>query len=142
MPTGKPFPYEDILHERHHVSPTRAKMSMIERAAQFAPFAALTGYDSAIEETARLTDAQAELDECAKAELDRKYQLLQLHSREAPHVRVTHFVRDERKEGGAYIITEGAFKKIESHTQLFFFTDGQVIRLKDILSLECDLFTD
>lgn len=142
MPAGKPFPYADILHEKHHVSPTRAKMSMTERAAQFAPFAALTGYDAAIAETARLTDGQAELDDCAKGELNQKFCLLQEHCREQPEIRVTYFVRDTRKEGGAYITSQGAFKKIDSHAQLLIFTDGQTISLKDILELESPIFTE
>jgi len=142
LPAGKPFPYADILHEKHHVSPTRAKMSMTERAAQFAPFAALTGYDAAIAETARLTDGQAELDDCAKGELNQKFCLLQEHCRERPQIRVTYFVSDSRKEGGAYVSIQGAFKKIDSHTQLLFFTDGQAIPLKDILELDCSLFSE
>lgn len=138
----KPFPYEDILHLPHHVSPTRAKMSMIERAAQFAPFAALTGYDAAIKETARLTGTQVELDEYAKAELDRKYRLLQEHSSESPTVRVTHFVRDLRKEGGSYIVTAGTFKKIDPNLQLLIFSSGECIPLCDILDVDCSLFCD
>ena len=142
MNGNKPFPYHDILHHAHHVSPTRAKMSMIERAAQFAPFAALTGYDAAIAETARLTGGKVELDECEKSELDRKLQILQDHCREFPPVRVTHFVADQRKEGGAYVITEGTCKKVDSHAQLLILTAGQCIPLGDILELESALFPD
>lgn len=142
MRNGKPFPYEDILYHAHHTSPTRAKMSMIERAAQFAPFAALTGYDAAIKETARLTGGKAELDESEQAELDKKLRTLQEHSREFPPVRVTHFVRDLRKEGGAYILTEGSCRKVDSHLQLLVLTTGQCIPLSDILELESDLFGD
>ena len=142
MKANGPFPYEDILHHTHHTSPTRAKMSMIERAAQFAPFAALTGYDAAIKETARRTGQQAELDECAKAELNSKFQILQEHCRGSPCVRVTHFVRDLRKEGGAYILTEGTCKKVDPHAQLLILTSGQCIPLSDILELDSDLFVD
>ena len=142
MQSPTSFPYGDILYETHHVSPTRAKMSMIERAAQFAPFAALTGYDAAIAETARLTDGQAELDECAKGELNRKFCLLQEYSRQQPLIRLTHFVPDSRKEGGAYVAVQGTFKKIDSHAQLLILTDGQTVPLKDILELDCELFTD
>lgn len=139
---GKQFPYEDILHLAHHVSPTRAKMSMIERAAQFAPFAALTGYDAAIKETARLTGSRVELDECEKAELDRKFQLLQLHCGAFPDVTVTYFVADPHKEGGRYCVAEGTVKKIDSLQQLLVLTCGECIPLGDIIQLKSTLFEE
>ena len=94
--------YDVILSLPHHVSKTRPQMPMSDRAAQFAPFAALTGYDSAIKETGRLTDEKIELDEEALTALDMKYQLLMDVFDDAPEVTITFFQPDERKAGGKY----------------------------------------
>ena len=90
--------YEDILHLPHHVSAKRRRMSNAERAAQFSPFAALTSYGEAVEETARLTQEKLELDESAKAEINDQLLWLAQHIRELPGVRVTYFVPDERAD--------------------------------------------
>ena len=95
--------YDDIIDLPHHVSPTRKRMSMTDRAAQFSPFAALTGYEAAITETGRLTDCQIDLDVDGKAMLDEKLRLLAAHLQEQPEVTITYFVPDERKSGGAYV---------------------------------------
>ena len=92
--------YDEIINLPHHVSKTRPQMPMSDRAAQFAPFAALTGYDSAIKETGRLTDEKIELDEEALTALDMKYQLLMDTFDDAPEVTITYFQPDERKAGG------------------------------------------
>ena len=105
--------YEDILNLPHHVSKTRPQMPMSDRAAQFAPFAALTGYDAAIKETGRLTDEKIELDEEALTALDMKYQLLMDALTDAPAVTITYFQPDERKDGGKYITTTCAVKKLD-----------------------------
>ena len=94
--------YDEILSLPHHVSKTRPQMPMSDRAAQFAPFAALTGYDSAIKETGRQTDERIELDEEALTALDIRYQLLMDALNEAPKVTITYFQPDERKAGGKY----------------------------------------
>lgn len=94
--------YNEIINLPHHVSKTRPQMPMSDRAAQFAPFAALTGYDSAIKETGRLTDERIELDEEALTALDMKYQLLMDVFDDAPEVTITFFQPDERKAGGKY----------------------------------------
>ena len=94
--------YDEIINLPHHVSKTRPQMPMSDRAAQFAPFAALTGYDSAIKETGRLTDEKIELDEEALTALDMKYQLLMDAFDDAPEVTITFFQPDERKAGGKY----------------------------------------
>ena len=100
--------YDEIINLPHHVSPTRPQMPMSDRAAQFAPFAALTGYDAAIKETGRLTDERVELDKEALTALDMKYQLLMDALNEAPKVTITYFQPDERKAGGKYITATGA----------------------------------
>lgn len=94
--------YNGIIYLPHHVSKTRPQMPMSYRAAQFAPFAALTGYDAAIKETGRLTDERIELDVEALTALDRKYQLLMDVFDDAPEVTITYFQPDERKAGGKY----------------------------------------
>ena len=94
--------YDEIINLPHHVSKTRPQMPMSDRAAQFAPFAALTGYDAAIKETGRLTDEKIELDEEALTALDMKYQLLMDVFDDAPEVTITFFQPDERKAGGKY----------------------------------------
>ena len=105
--------YEDIINLPHHISPTRQQMPMSDRAAQFSPFAALTGYDAAIKETGRLTDERIELDEEALTALDMKYQLLIDAFDDAPEVTITYFQPDERKAGGKYITATGAVKKVD-----------------------------
>lgn len=128
--------YEDILHLPHHVSPTRPQMSMEDRAAQFSPFAALVGYDAAIDETARQTEAQIVLSEDRKAELDLVMQQLLRQLDRKPEVAVRYFVPDERKAEGAYLHTIGRVKKIDFFTRVLFFTDGIQIPLDNIIELE------
>lgn len=129
--------YDDILYLPHHVSPKRAKMSMIERAAQFAPFAALTGYDAAIKETARLTGQRTELDESEKASLDHKLQQLLTILPRKPMVRICHFVEDNRKEGGEYVTTAGILQKIDFYRRSLL-VDGISISIDDVLQLNSE----
>ena len=96
--------YEDIINLPHHVSATRPQMSMLDRAAQFSPFAALTGYDAAIKETGRLTDEKIEMDEEALNILNMKFQILVDSLDDEPEVTFTYFKPDERKAGGAYLL--------------------------------------
>lgn len=130
--------YGDIIDLPHHVSRKRARMPLETRAAQFLPFAALTGYDAAVEETARLTDARMELDESRKSELNEKMLLLQECLAQRPAVRVTFFQKDERKEGGAYITLAGTVKKIDQYENVLILTDGTRIRIEDVAELESD----
>lgn len=132
--------YNDIIDLPHHVSATRPRMSMIDRAAQFSPFAALTGYDAAIKETGRLTDQRIELSEDSRAALDRKQQLLVECLADHPEVSVTYFIPDERKSGGAYVTVTGIVKKVDDYQRLLLLTDGTKIPLDDILDLESELF--
>ena len=132
--------YEDILHLPHHVSKTRPQMSMLDRAAQFSPFADLTGYDAAIRETGRLTDARIELEEEALALLDMKIQILAEHLTTQPEVTVTYFRQDEKKSGGAYLTITGTVRKIDEHERLLVMQDSAKIPMDDILNLQSDLF--
>lgn len=133
--------YDEILSLPHHVSKTRPQMSMSDRAAQFAPFAALTGYDSAIKETGRLTDERIELDEEALTALDMKYQLLMDAFNEAPTVTITYFQPDERKAGGKYITATGAVKKVDDFERRITMRDGTRIPMDDVLNINGELFS-
>ena len=124
----------------HHVSKTRPQMPMSDRAAQFAPFAALTGYDAAIKETGRLTDERIELDVEALSALDMKYQLLMEALDEAPEVTITYFQPDERKAGGKYVSAVGAVKKIDDFERRITMRDGTRIPTDDVLSIDGELF--
>ena len=132
--------YSDIIALPHHVSKTRPQMSMQERAAQFSPFAALTGYDAAINETGRLTDEKVELGEETKSILDRKQQYLIDMISDQPEIAVTYFVPDERKSGGAYVTVTGNLKRIDEYERLMLMTNGTKIPLDDIMDIESDLF--
>lgn len=125
----------------HHVSKTRPQMPMSDRTAQFAPFAALTGYDAAIKETRRLTDERIELDVEALSALDMKYQLLMEALDEAPEVTITYFRPDERKAGGKYVSAVGAVKKIDDFERRITMQDGAKIPMDDVLSIEGELFS-
>lgn len=133
-------PYDDIIHLPHPTSKNRPRMSIHDRAAQFSPFAALSGHAAAIAETARLTDRKLELDEDTKAELDRRQAILLEHISERPEITVTWFRPDERKEGGAYITTTGRLKKLDEAERILILTDDTRIPLEAVVSLESDSF--
>lgn len=127
------FPYEDILYMPHHVSTKHPPMPASDRAAQFSPFAALTGHDAAIQETGRLTDIQVEQSEELRTLLDRKQQYLA--TLERPEVTVTYFLPDERKDGGAYVTATGQLKRIDPVERVLILVGGQSIPLDDITDL-------
>ena len=133
--------YEDIINLPHHVSPTRPQMPMSDRAAQFAPFAALTGYDAAIIETGRLTDEKIELDEEALTALDMKYQFLMDALDDAPEVTITYFQPDERKAGGKYVSAVGVVRKVDDFERRITMQDGAKIQMDDVLSIDGELFS-
>lgn len=134
--------YDDIIDLPHPVSARHPHMPVSDRAAQFAPFAALTGYDAAIRETARLTGQKVEQTEEAKALLDRKQQLLLESARTHPEVTVTYFKADPHKSGGAYVSVTGHFRSIDPIKRQLVLTDKTYIPLDDIFKLECSLFPD
>ncbi|MCD8005492.1 MAG: YolD-like family protein [Oscillospiraceae bacterium] len=134
-------PYEDIINLPHHVSKTHPQMSMQDRAAQFSPFAALTGYDDAIDETARLTGKKLELGEEAKEILDRKLQYLQSIISEQPEISATYFVPDEKKDGGEYVTVNGRLKRIDEYERVLVLTDGKKILMEEIIDIKSELFT-
>lgn len=132
--------YDDIIHLPHHVSKTRPQMSMEDRAAQFSPFAALTGYDAAILETGRLTEDKLELGEETRAILDRKQRYLAEIIDTKPEITVTYFVPDEKKSGGAYSTVTGFLKRIDEYERQLVLTDGRKILLDAIFDIESDEF--
>ena len=136
----QPHPYEDILHLPHHVSKERPHMSMLDRAAQFSPFAALVGYEDIIDETARLTGQKRELDESEKAELDRRIGVLIARLKDKPVVTVEHFVPDTLKSGGAYESKSGALVRISPVKKTLTLADGTTIRFDDVVGIESELF--
>ena len=135
--TGK---YDDILRLPHHVSASRKPMAITARAAQFAPFAALSGYDAEVQEAGRLTDRPIEPDEYEKEAMNARLQLLARHLREKWVVSLVFFQPDERKAGGAYVTHTGTVKKLYETERLLTLTDGTVIPLDDLIALDGEEF--
>lgn len=132
--------YEDIIDLPHHVSPNRPHMSALERAAQFAPFAALSGYGDAVNETARLTDRRLELDEYAKEELNQKLQIIANYAGDSTKVSIIYFRPDTKKAGGEYVTLTGCVKKIDEYERTVLMQSGEKISIDEIISLDGDLF--
>lgn len=132
-------PYDDMFDLPHPTSAKHPRMPLADRAAQFSPFAALTGHEAAIRETARLTDRRIELDEDEKTALDRKLRLITEHLAERPAVRITYFQADQRKDGGSYEIAEGSMKKVDEIARMVVLTDGRRIPIEDIYEIESGL---
>lgn len=128
--------YGDILDAKRPVSANHIPMSLENRAAQFAPFAALTGYDSAIMETGRYTEDQIELEADRITELDSAYQRLQEHIHEQPEVILTCFVPDDRKEGGEYRDIQGKVKKLDALEKEIILMSGEHVSMHHIIDLE------
>lgn len=135
--TGK---YDDMLQLPHHVSASRKPMAMTARAAQFAPFAALSGYDAEVQEAGRLTDRPIEPDEYEKEALNARLRLLARHLWEKWVVSLVFFQPDERKAGGAYVTRTGTVKKLYETERLLTLTDGTVIPLDDLIALDGEEF--
>lgn len=134
------FPYEDIIHMSHHVSSNRAHMSISDRAAQFSPFAALTGFDGEIKETARLTDQRMELEEGAKAILDEKLRIIKEQLSRQPEIGIEFFRPDDLKAGGAYVSVRGTVKKIDEYKHIVVMQDGTRIPIEEIVDITGEMF--
>ena len=133
--------YADIFNMPHHVSSRHPQMAQRDRAAQFAPFAALTGHDDAIAETARLTDAKIEIDEGTKEILNGKLQMALDFADSEPEITVTYFVADKKKSGGAYVDFTGVIKRIDEYEHLVVFTDKTTIPIEDIYDITGDIYS-
>lgn len=140
--------YDDIISLPHHVSASHPQMSLLDRAAQFSPFAALTGHDAAIKETQRLTDEWMELTEDEQKLLDEKLQMIReslstgkgMHS--LPEIIFTYFKPDEKKSGGAYLSIQGKVKKIDEYSHQVVLADGMVLPIEHIVGIEGELFRE
>jgi len=132
--------YDDIINLQHHVSGDREHMSVIDRAAQFSPFAAVVGYDGAIKETARLTDHRIELDEAEKTILDERIRIVQEHLSRQQEIEFVFFRPDEMKAGGAYICVIGTVKKIDEYERAVIMRDGTRIPVDEIVDITGKMF--
>lgn len=128
--------YDDIINLPHHVSEVHPPISRADRAAQFSPFAALTGYDAAVQETARVTQRRVELEEEAKAELNARLNQILAHLSEQPLVSFTYFVPDERKSGGVYRTVTGRVKKMDGVAKTLTLMDRTVIPMEELAAVE------
>ena len=134
------FPYEDIVNLPPHISKKHPQPTMIDRAARFAPFAAITGYEEMVLEEARITEERIDLDEGTSSILNEKLNMIQEFIDEEPEVTITYFEPDKKKTGGAYVSITGVVKRIDEYERLVIMTDGKKIRIEDIYGLESDLF--
>lgn len=132
--------YDDIINLPHHVSKRHPQMSLLNRAAQFSPFAALTGHEDAIKETARLTDSFVELDEDRKEQLDEQLQLIRENLEHMPEVEITYFQPDEKKNGGSYVTVRGRIKRIDEYSRQIIFSDGTALLIEYIYSINGEFF--
>jgi len=131
-------PYDNIINLPHPTSKRHPRMSLHDRAAQFSPFAALSGHAAALAETTRLTDRKIELDEDTRAELDRRQAVLLEQISEQPEITVTWFQPDAKKDGGRYIVSTGRLKRIHEADQVLILADGLRIPIGDIVELESE----
>ena len=134
--------YCDILYMAYPLPGNRQRMSMVDRAAQFSPFASLVGFEDTIEESARLTNHRIELDENEKYMLDLYQQQLTQIIDQKPPVTITYFLPDTRKEGGQYITVTGQLRSISPHYRTLTLADGMVIPLYDVIKLESPMFSE
>ena len=134
------FPYEDIVDLPHHVSRKHPQPTMADRAARFAPFAAITGYEEMVLEEARVTDDRIEMDESSKAALNEKLNMILEFIDEQSEVSITYFEPDKRKAGGAYVTVTGTVKRIDEYEHLVIMTDGKKINIDEIYNLQSELF--
>ena len=132
--------YDDIIDLPHHVSATHPQMSQRDRAAQFSPFAALTGHDAAIRETARLTEREHEPGEDYADILDRKLRQLRQLSGEAPRITLRCFAPDAKKAGGSYVTVSGRLRKIDDQRRLLVLEDRTEVPVDRIIDLDGDIF--
>lgn len=133
--------YGDIIDREHYVDPNHPQMSRLNRAAQFSPFAALTGYEDLIDESARLTDGRVELDESKKDEIARRINVL-LQMENAPVAGIRYFVQDSKKSGGSYETVTGKVKKYDALARAVILNSDVVVFIDDITDVKADCFED
>lgn len=128
--------YDDIINLPHHISKKHPQMTLEARAAQFAPFAALTGYDDEVKETARLTNRRIELDDEAKSILDNKIQIILEQISQRPTVSITYFIPDTRKAGGEYVTITGIIKKVDGYNQVIVLENRTEVPISEIIDID------
>ncbi len=134
-----PGGYDDIINLPRHVSPSRPPMSREKRAAQFAPFAALTGHEEAVKETARLTDKRIYLDETVKTKLNEKLRIVNEKLGHKTEITITYFQPDDNKAGGEYTSISGIVKRIDDYERVLIMEDGSKIEIDEIINIKGDL---
>ena len=134
--------YDDIINLPHYTSEKRPKMSIYDRAAQFSPFAALTGYDAAVMEAARITERRVELSEDSRSELDRTMTILGKIIDTEPHVTVTYFLPDSRKTGGEYRTVHSRLIRIDQSAGNVILASGDIIPISTVTSLVPDVLIE
>ena len=134
--------YEDMLDLPHHISPTRPQMTLLNRAAQFAPFAALTGYDELIDEADRPVERRVALNDEQQAAINERLRLLEKHLREKPVVSVVWFEPDARKQGGSYRTLSGTVRRLDAAGHRIIFDTGEELTMESLYSLRCHLPED
>ena len=132
--------YDSIKKLPHHQSATRPHMSLNDRAAQFSPFAALTGYEDAVAEAARLTDTKIELDEYAKGTINERLNAIQDTLDEQPEVSITYYLPDKKKSGGVYVTVTGCVKKVDEYEHIVVMRDGTNVPIDDISEIDGEMF--
>lgn len=142
MTNHKSHNYDDIIRLPHHVSRNHPPMPLMNRAAQFSPFAALTGHGAVIEETARLTEPFVQLPDDRKALLDEQLRLIMENLDQKPEVALTFFRPDEKKDGGTYVTVCGRVKKIDEYSRQIVLTDGTAVQIRQLFSIQGRLFGD
>ena len=136
MPDKNADRYSDIIELPHHVSKKHKPMPRENRAAQFSPFAALTGYDAEIKETSRLTDEKAELNDDMVNDINKKLQLIKDNIDQRPEITVEYFAADEKKVGGAYVVLNGAVRRIDEYNRTIVFENGNKIPIDDLYKID------
>ena len=131
--------YADIINLKRPQS-NHNHLSIESRASQFSPFAALTGYDNEVKETARITDKRIDIDDGLREMLNAKLNYLNDHIKEIPNISITYFVKDPKKEGGKYLTKQGIIKRIDTVNEIIKFNDNASISMNDIINITSDIF--
>ena len=134
------YKYNDIINLPHHVSKKHPQLSKASYAAQFSPFAALSGYDGIVSEATRITDERVELGDKENDILNAKLQVIGDHIKEHPEIKVTYFEKDKKKSGGAYLQKIAPIKRIDDVERIMYFTDGTNLSIDDITDMQGEIF--
>ena len=132
--------YDDIINLPHHISKKHPQMSLYARSAQFAPFAALTGYEEAVKETARETNERIDIEDELKSILDGKLQIILEQIKNHPEISITYFIADSKKNGGEYVTVTGLVKKVDLYNQYIYLIDYTEIHINEIIDISGDIF--